>query len=145
MNRFSEFISEIVREREKIWLKEPSELKALKEMAKGRGGNFPVRIYAWSDGYRNQRNLWMFRSLFKEGDVKVEAAGSLLAPFFREMADRYGIWELDTPRLLFGKAEAIVGAAESKQELVQLLDELLIYNNRWWLWMDVGIPWFDLD
>jgi len=33
----------------------------------------------------------------------------------------------------------------SADEIVLLLDELLIYNNRWWQWLDSSIPWFDLD
>lgn len=145
MNKISQLTAEIAREREKIWREAPPELESLKSHQKGRAGNATVRIYAFADAYRNQRNLWLLRDSVKTQNLTIENAKSVLAPFLREMADRFEIWALSTPGRLFRKAESLLAKVATPAELTNLLDELLIYNNRWWLWLDSCIPWFDLD
>jgi hypothetical protein len=145
MHKISELTAEIAREREKIWQKAPPELESLKSHQKGRAGNVTVRIYAFADAYRNQRNLWLLRDGVKTQNLTIEVARSVLAPFLREMADRFEIWALSTPSKRFRKVESRLAEVADPAELVDLLDELLIYNNRWWLWLDSCIPWFDLD
>ena len=145
MNKISELTAEIAREREKIWQEAPPELERLKSHQKGRAGNVTVRVYAFADAYRNQRNLWLLRDSVKTQNLTIENAKSVLAPFLREMADRFEIWALLTPSRLFRKVENRLAEVATPDELTHLLDELLIYNNRWWLWLDSCIPWFDLD
>jgi len=145
MHKISELTAEIAREREKIWQEAPPELESLKSHQKGRAGNVTVRVYAFADAYRNQRNLWLLRDGVKTQNLTVEIAKSVLAPFLREMADRFEIWALITPSKLFRKVESRLAEVADPAELADLLDELLIYNNRWWLWLDSCIPWFDLD
>jgi len=84
-------------------------------------------------------------NLIKNKKLSLETARLLLVPFFREMADRFNIWELSIPGQLFGKAESVLNETEYSHELLMFLDELLIYNNRLWFWMDYEIPWFELD
>ena len=145
MNKISRLTAEIVREREKIWQEAPPELEGLKSQQKGRAGNVTVRIYAFADAYRHQRNLWLLRDGVKNQNLTIEIAKSVLAPFLREMADRFEIWTLYTPSRLFREVESLLAEVTTAAELTNLLDELLIYNNRWWLWLDSCIPWFDLD
>ncbi|MGD9078775.1 MAG: hypothetical protein PVG96_05515, partial [Desulfobacterales bacterium] len=145
MNKISELTAEIIRERERIWQEAPLELENLKSHQKGRAGNASVRVYAFADAYRNQRNLWLLRDGVKNQDLTTESAKSVLVPFLREMADRFEIWTLSTPSQLFRKVESLLAEVTTSDELTNLLDELLIYNNRWWLWLDSCIPWFDLD
>ena len=145
MNKISELTAEIIREREKIWQEAPPELESLKSHQKGRAGNVSVRIYAFADAYRNQRNLWLLRDRIKTRSITIETAISVLTPFLQEMADRFEIWTLSTPGQLFRKVASLLAEITTPDELTNLLDELLIYNNRWWLWLDSCIPWFDLD
>ena len=145
MNKISGLTAEIIRERESIWQEAPPELESLKSHQKGRAGNVSVRIYAFADAYRNQRNLWLLRDSVKTKKITIEIAISVLTPFLREMADRFEIWALFTPSQLFRKVESLLAEVTTPDELTNLLDELLIYNNRWWLWLDSCIPWFDLD
>ena len=145
MSKISRLTAEIVREREKIWQEAPPELEGLKSQQKGRAGNVTVRVYAFADAYRHQRNLWLLRDGVKNQNLTIEIAKSVLAPFFREMADRFEIWALSTPSRLFREVESLLAEVTTAAELTNLLDELLIYNNRWWLWLDSCIPWFDLD
>ena len=145
MNTISQLTAEIIRERERIWQKAPLELESLKSHQKGRAGNVTVRVYAFADAYRNQRNLWLLRDSVKTQKITIEIAISVLAPFLGEIADRFEIWALSTPSQLFRKVESLLAEITTPDELTNLLDELLIYNNRWWLWLDSCIPWFDLD
>jgi hypothetical protein len=145
MNKISELTAEIIRERESIWQEAPPELESFKSHQKGRAGNVSVRVYAFADAYRNQRNLWLLRDSVKTNKITIEIAISVLAPFLREMADRFEIWTLFTPSQLFRKVESLLAEVTTSDEFTNLLDELLIYNNRWWLWLDSCIPWFDLD
>jgi hypothetical protein len=145
MSKISRLTAEIVREREKIWQEAPPELEGLKSQQKGRAGNVTVRVYAFADAYRHQRNLWLLRDGVKNQNLTIEIAKSVLAPFLREMADRFEIWALYTPSRLFREVESLLAEVTTAAELTNLLDELLIYNNRWWLWLDSCIPWFDLD
>jgi hypothetical protein len=145
MNKISGLTAEIIRERESIWQEAPPELESFKSHQKGRAGNVSVRVYAFADAYRNQRNLWLLRDSVKTQKITIEIAVSVLAPFLREMADRFEIWTLFTPSQLFRKVESLLAEVTTPEELTSLLDELLIYNNRWWLWLDSCIPWFDLD
>jgi hypothetical protein len=142
---FSELTAEIVAERHKIWQAAPLELENLKSLKKGRAGNAAVRVYAFADTYRNQRNLWHLRDRVQCRNISVETAKLLLVPMLREMADRFDIWALSTPGRLFRKAADLPADVATADELVNLLDELLMYNNRWWFWLDSCIPWFDLD
>ena len=141
----SERTAEIIAERQTIWQTAPLELENLKSLQKGRAGNAAVRVYAFADAYRNQRNLWLLRDGVKHENITVETAKLLLAPMLREMADRFDAWEISTPGRLFRKAASLPAELTNPDELVDLLDELLMYNNRWWLWLDSCIPWFDLD
>ena len=145
MYTISQFIAEIAIEREKIWREAPPELERLKTHQMGCAGNVTVRAYAFADAYRNQRNLWLLRDAFKTQSLTIEIAKSVLTPFLREIADRFEIWALSTPGQLFRKAASLLAEVDTSDELTDLLDELLIYNNRWWLWLDSCIPWFDLD
>jgi len=144
-NRISKLSAEIAAERKKIWIEAPPELERLKSRRSGRAGNSAVRVYAFADAYRNQRNLWLIRTAVKNQNLAVETAILLLSPFLQEMADRFEIWALHSPSRLFCKAENLLSSVVTPHELAELLDELLIYNNRWWLWLDSCIPWFDLD
>ena len=145
MSTISQLIAEIAIEREKIWREAPPELEGLKSQQKGRAGNLTVRLYAFADAYRNQRNIWLLRDGVKTQRLTIEIAKSVLTPFLGEMADRFEIWSLSTPGQIFRKAASLQAEVETPDELTDLLDELLIYNNRWWLWLDGCIPWFDLD
>ena len=145
MSTIWQLIAEIAIEREKIWREAPPELEGLKSQQRGRAGNLTVRLYAFADAYRNQRNLWLLRDAVKTQSLTIEIAKSVLTPFLREIADRFEIWALSTPGQLFRKAASLLAEVDTSDELTDLLDELLIYNNRWWLWLDSCIPWFDLD
>ena len=145
MSPISKLAAEIAGERQRIWLDAPAELETLQGMQKGLAGNYSVRFYAFADTYRNQRNLWWIRSLIQAGQLNLETVQLLLSPLLREAADRFEIWGLLTPCRFFRKAEKAMDAIISADEVVLLLDELLIYNNRWWQWLDSSIPWFDLD
>ena len=137
--------AEIVAERQHIWQSAPPELENVKLLKKGRAGNAAVRMYAFADAYRNQRNLWHLRDGVKHQNITVDTAKLLLATMLPEMAGRFDIWALATPGRLFRKAADQLANVATADELVHLFDELLIYNNRWWLWLDSCIPWFDLD
>ena len=145
MSTISQLIAEIAIEREKIWREAPPELERLKSQQRGRAGNLTVRLYAFADAYRNQRNIWLLRDGVKTQRLTIEVAKSVLAPFLGEMADRFEIWSLSTPGQLFRKAASLLAEVQTPDELTDLLDALLIYNNRWWFWLDGCIPWFDLD
>ncbi|MGD2097805.1 MAG: cyclophilin-like fold protein [Desulfobacterales bacterium] len=141
----SQQTAEIIAERQNIWQAVPPELENLKLLKRGRAGNAAVRVYAFADTYRNQRNLWHLRDDVKRQNITVDTAKLLLETTLREMADRCDIWTLFTPGSLFRKAAGQLADVATSDELVNLFDELLIYNNRWWLWLDSCIPWFDLD
>lgn len=141
----SEQTAEIIAERQNIWQAAPPELENLKLLKKGRAGNAAVRVYAFADTYRNQRNLWQLRDGIQHQNIAVETAKLLLAPMLREMADRFDIWALSSAGRLFRKTAGLLPDVTAVDELVHLLDELLMYNNRWWFWLDSCIPWFDLD
>jgi hypothetical protein len=145
MSPISNLTAEIAAEREKIWIDPPAELETLKRMQKGLAGNYSIRFYAFGDTYRNQRNIWLIRSLIQAEQLDLQTVQLLLSPLLQEAADRFEIWGLHTPSRFFRKAEKAIDAVTSRDEMVALLDELLIYNNRWWLWLDSSIPWFDLD
>ena len=145
MYTISQLIAEIAIEREKIWREAPPELARLKTHQPGRAGNVTGRAYAFADAYRNQRNLWLLRDAVKTQSLTIEIAKSVLTPFLGEIADRFEIWTLSTPGQLFRKVASLLAEVDNSDELTDLLDELLIYNNRWWLWLDSCIPWFDLD
>jgi hypothetical protein len=145
MGNYTEVMKAIVSERERIWMNEPSEVDSLRRMQKGRGGNATSKLYALYDGYRNQRNLWQFRNIVKDNDLGLEVTKKILLPFVQEMVDRFKIWDLQTPQRLFGDAANALESIETTEEMVNLLDELLLFNNRLWLWIDSTIPWFQLD
>ncbi len=145
MSRLSEFVARVRGERERIWTEEPPEVAHLKTLQKGLGGRFPVRFYALSDAYRNQRNLWMFREMAARGEPGLEALKAVLRPFFVESRDRFRIWALNQAAELFGQGAGILEHVHEREGLTSLLEELLLYNNRLWMWLDASIPWFQID
>ncbi len=145
MSALLKVTEEIVDERKGIWREAPLELETFKSLGMGHGGKTTSQIYSLYDGYRNQRNLAQFRVLLSQDDLSVDETRKVLAPFVKEMAERFQIWKFERPKDLFFQAAELLSSAESKDELLSFIDEALLYNNRLWSWMDAEIPWTELD
>ena len=95
MNKISELTAEIIRERDSIWQEAPLELENLKSHQKGRAGNASVRVYAFADAYRNQRNLWLLRDGVKNQNLTIESAKSVLGLWICDfaLAHSRAVWQ----------------------------------------------------
>jgi hypothetical protein len=61
------------------------------------------------------------------------------------MAGRYATWGFHGIAKQLQTASECVGSVSERDALLRLVDGLLIFNNKLWNWLDMSIPWFELD
>ena len=86
----------------------------------------------------------LYQELLADGEVAFTEARKLLSRYLAGVAQRYETWKLADSAVLVAEAAREIGRAEDVGGVRDLLDELLIYNNKLFVWLDSSIPWFRL-
>lgn len=138
-------IYDIRNTREAIWDKVPEEIYRIK---KRKGFMQPAGsiMYAESETRKLQEILWVFKNLLKEKQITLESLKYSLKAILEHFSIRIGGWcgLTDTSTLLKNASE-LIRKLETNEELSNILDELMLYSGRINMWVDLLIPWNDLN
>jgi hypothetical protein len=142
--RIKDLSEKIIARRQEIWDEEPEELRVLKRTKFPNSNSFASVMYAYAEIYHMTKNLYLYRNIIGEEEVAFKEAMKLLSAYLDGVSKRYTTWKLaDSAKLVAETAETIKDTGDP-QEMKELLDELLIYNNKLFVWLDSSIPWFQL-
>lgn len=133
-------------ERDRIWSSEPEDLKKLKTVQGAYYHSAPIKLYAESETRECVDYLWYFRLLTRDSKQNFEHLKPVLAGMLEFKADKWiRYYKLERTPTLMRQAAAAVQDLQSREEMVELLDALLQYINRFNFWLDSTIPWLTIS
>ena len=138
-------ICDIRNARKAIWEKVPEEIDRMKKR-KGLMQPAGSIVYAESETRKLQEILWVFKNLLKEKQITIDNLKNSLKAFLEHFSVRIGGWcgLKDTSTQLKNTSE-LISKLETSEELNNVLDELMLYSGRLNMWIDLLIPWDDLN
>ena len=134
----------IAARRREIWEEEPEEIRVLKRTEFPNSKTFASVMYAYAEIYQLTKNLYLFRNALAEGQVALGEGLKLLSLYLNGASQRYNTWKLVESSRLVAEVAGAIQEADDVDMVKDLLDELLIYNNKIYVWLDSSIPWFKL-
>jgi hypothetical protein len=131
--------------RKAIWEKVPEEIHRIKKR-KGLMQPAGSIVYAESETRKLQEILWVFKNLLKEKQITIDNLKNSLRALLEHFSIRIGGWcgLTDTSTLLKNASE-LISRLDTSEELNNILDELMLYSGRVNMWIDLLIPWNDLN
>jgi len=138
-------ICDIRNTRKAIWEKVPEEIHRIKKR-KGLMQPAGSIVYAESETRKLQEILWVFKNLLKEKQITIDNLKNCLKALLEHFSIRIGglCGLTDTSTLLKNTSE-LISKLETSEELNNILDELMLYSGRLNMWIDLLIPWNDLN
>ena len=147
MKNIEQITTEIEAMGREIWSREqePQEVTALKKNCFVPSGTVPSVLYACFDVANGSSYLVIVRDMLKDPQNRLRECTVLLKKMLLAMACRYATWGLqDIADRLQAACDCLSGAAD-RDALLRMVEKLLVYNNKLWNWLDMTIPWFELD
>ena len=131
--------------RKAIWVRTPEEIRRIKKR-KGLmqpGGSI---IYAESETRKLQEILWVFKNFLKEKQITIDNLKNSLKALLEHFSIRIGgLCGLTDTSTLLKNASELISRLDTSEELNNILDELMLYSGRVNMWIDLLIPWNDLN
>ena len=131
--------------RKAIWVRTPEEIRRIKKR-KGLmqpGGSI---VYAESETRKLQEILWVFKNLLKEKQITIDNLKNSLKALLEHFSIRIGgLCGLTDTSTLLKNASELISRLDTSGELNNILDELMLYSGRVNMWIDLLIPWNDLN
>ena len=138
---FSATRDRIRAKRTDIWDREPHEIGVLMRTQFPYSGTFTAVMYAYAEIYHLSRNLFFYRGMMHNEAIGLREVKILLPALLLSVSKRYSTWKLvESANVLEEAARAI--QTEEMPGLLEIVDELLIYNNKLLVWLDSRVAWF---
>ncbi len=125
-----------------IWNAEPTEIGALISAKFPHSNSFAAVMYGYAEIYHLSKQLFLYRGLIGQHQITLESGKVILAALLSSVSNRYTTWKLSDSSRLLAAVASEVDRAETTPVVIEILDELLIYNNKLLVWLDSRIPWF---
>jgi hypothetical protein len=140
-----EVIDFIKKERKKIWLVEPNEVKKLLETTGTFGQTCTVVLYIESETRQMVDFLYCLREAAKQEDVTLDSLRTITRTWLDLTAAKAEGWYhlSDTLRIIKEAASAL-DRITTKDYYNALLEELLLYIGRLNFWIEMRIPWYEI-
>ena len=147
MSDFNDLLEKINKLSRELWDMEqtPQEIAALKKSRFVPSGTVPSVLYACFDVANGSSYLIIARDMLKDKENRIRECNVMLAKFLTSMTGRYTTWGFHGIAKQLQAASECVGSVADRDALLRLVDGLLIYNNKLWNWLDMSVPWFELD
>lgn len=142
--KIQELTERIVAKRREIWEEEPEEIRVLMKTPFPKSNTFASVMYAYAEIYHFTKNVHLHRNLVAQNRIVFKEMMRVLSAYLGAVSKRYNTWFLVDSAKIVGEVAEALERAESPDEVILLLDELLIYNNKLCVWLDSRIPWFKL-
>ena len=139
-------INLIKKEREKIWLSRPEDIRTLKRRLGAAKQNLTTLIYADNDTQSMEKYLYHLRQASKLDGMDLDTLRMLAIKqleFDHRRADIY--YQLNNfAKVLLQAIEALKGI-RSVEDYRRLVEELIFYIGKLNFWIDLEIPWNKLS
>ena len=147
MEAFDNLLQRVAEMKKEIWALEdaPEEIIALRNNKFVPSGTAPSVLYACFDVANGSTLLLLARDLLKEEENNLKECKAILKKFLLTMSGRYATWGFQKASSLLREVLDSLQDIDSRESLIRLTNELFIYNNKLWNWVDMTIPWFQLD
>ncbi len=141
----SAFIDKFRAIRKDMWVNKPQEIKDALDKSKGYidtfGSSFFPTLYSWEETVASRNTFLTLRKTIRENDVDLSTFKVLVGNFLDLYISYFCMTNLqDTTKLLREVAEEVPKIA-NKEELVELLEELIRYSGRLHYWIEPMMPW----
>lgn len=144
--KFAVAIKKLEEERDRMWSSEPDDLKKLKTIKGAYYQYSPNKLYAESETRECVDYLWNLRTLVRDPKQNFEHLKPVLSGMLEFKADKWIRWyKLEKTPALMRQAAGAVQDLQSREEMVELLNWLLQYMNRFNFWLDTTIPWLAIS
>jgi hypothetical protein len=142
------FLDKLRGARKAVWDEEPEEVRALLDPTQGYtdtwGSSFFPTLYSWLETVSSRNVLHVLRQSLLSDHLELESARTLSARLLAMYVPFLKWANLpETTELFRGAAEAAERAA-SREELAELLEELVLYTGRLNYRIEPHMPWPEL-
>lgn len=147
MNKSSIVAESLNRKIREIWLKEPEEVKQLRDgKVKGAFCQIsPAILYAESETREMVDYLWYFKNLVASGEIDLGAAKAVVCKVLDLKQDKWRRWyKLEEVTSVIRETILGLEAAETREEFLSALEPLQIYIGKYNFWLDNCIPWMTI-
>jgi hypothetical protein len=127
-----------------VWAAMPEDVAALahrRQIMQPAG----VILYAEAEIRGLTELLWVFHDSLERGDLEEVACRAMLGRILEHYAERLGGWYCLPAAASFALAAKQVMKGTEGDELLGTLQEIMLYMSRISLWLDLLIPWNDVN
>ncbi len=144
----SEYTKKLRGLREAVWESEPIDIKKLTDKSVGYtdtwGSSFFPTIFGWGETIASRNILFVIRQTLLEDDVELNTVKRLTANFLSTYVPFVKWANLPEYEQILRDSSEEVTRIESREELVELLEELVFYVGRLNYWIEPQIPWDEM-
>lgn len=141
----SEFTKKLRSIREHIWTNKPQEIAGILDKSKGYndtwGSRFFPTLYSWEETVAARNVLVVLRKALRAGELDLGTARSLVRSFLELYVSYLKMTNLSETTQLLREAAAEAPTMASREELLELLEELIRYIGRMHYWIEPVMPW----
>jgi len=143
--RVKEVKNKIVLERNRIWLEEPEDLKRLINLKLPPCGTFAPIEHAFGETKALAFFLFDIREMVRMGEIPIDYLKTVTKRIVERYRDRFRNWELNETIKLLDEFLSVLDEIRTINEFVDIVDEVIIYLSRLNYWIDIKIPWIEIN
>lgn len=144
----SEFMDELKAARTAVWEEEPEQIKELVDPSKGYtdtwDSSFFPTMYAWLETVASRNVLYVIRKALVSRDLDLESVKQILEDILAMYVSFIKWANLPDTSELLQKASESVSDLNSKEEVIEMLEELVLYLSKLNYRIEPHMPWTEL-
>jgi hypothetical protein len=144
----SEFMDELKAARLAVWAEEPQETKELVDPSKGYtdtwDSTFFPSMYAWLETVASRNVLYVTRKALLTRDLDLETVKQMLEDILAMYVSFIQWANLPETSELLQKASESVSDLNSKEEVIEMLEELVLYLSKLNYRIEPHMPWTEM-
>ncbi len=154
MSEVSRFIKELGKLRQDIWHHMPDEIAGMRSRKENRFYGIKTQLLipagpilrSWGDARNLHESLWQHYALALEKKMDLEKLRDYTWIALRRHTKSFKNY-YDLPKIteVLVKATDIVSKVTSMEEYLKLMQECMLYVLRVEMWIDLLIPWYDIN
>ena len=144
----SDFMDELKAARIAVWEEEPEQIKELVDPSKGYtdtwDSSFFPTMYAWLETVASRNVLYVTRKALISRDLDLETVKQLLEDILAMYVSFIQWANLPEASELLQKASETVSDLNSKEEVIEVLEELVLYLSKLNYRIEPHVPWIEM-
>jgi len=144
----SDFMDELKAARTAVWEEESEQIKELVDPSKGYtdtwDSSFFPTMYAWAETVASRNVLYVIRKALVSRDLDLETVKQMLEDILAMYVSFIEWANLPDTSELLQKASESVSDLNSKEEVIEMLEELVLYLSKLNYRIEPHMPWTEL-